>query len=193
VNKVSLVKYLCALGCATGFLMNSALAESTGGRLDVTFAYNVAKANIVSGTGFTLQGGTLQVQDRFWRGLGVVADVSGLHAGATPNSSAGLNLVSATFGPRYTWFPGQARVKIFGEALGGEAWGSSSMFPGAGGVVPDSSSSALEIGGGLDLMVSTRVGVRALQADWLRTALPNATTNVQNNLRLGFGLTLRIK
>ena len=35
--------------------------------------------------------------------------------------------------------------------------------------------------------------LRAFEADWLRTQMPNATTNVQNNLRLGAGLIYRFK
>jgi hypothetical protein len=38
-----------------------------------------------------------------------------------------------------------------------------------------------------------RLSVRAFEANWLRTELPNATTNVQNNLRLGAGILYRFK
>jgi hypothetical protein len=193
VKKISVVNYLCFLACAIGFVTNSAVARSEGGSLDATIGYSPTRANIVSGAGFGLQGGTFQVQDRFWRSLGIVGDVSGIHAGATSDNNPGLSLVTATFGPRYTWFLRQDRVKLFGEALGGKAWGIDSMFPAPSGVVSSSSSSALELGGGIDVALSPRIAVRAFQADWLRTALPNATTNVQNNLRLGFGLTLRIR
>jgi len=42
------------------------------------------------------------VEGRFWRGLGVVADVNGHHTANMHVSRVGLDLVTATFGPRYT-------------------------------------------------------------------------------------------
>jgi peptidoglycan-associated lipoprotein len=51
----------------------------------------------------------------------------------------------------------------------------------------------LEVGGGINYLLTPRFSVRAIDADWLRTQLPNATTNVQNNLRLGAGIVYRIK
>ena len=45
--------------------------------------------------------------------------------------------------------------------------------------------------GGMNVPLSGHLAVRAFEADWLRTQLPNATTNVQNNLRLGAGLVFR--
>jgi hypothetical protein len=36
-------------------------------------------------------------------------------------------------------------------------------------------------------------GLRALQLDYVRTSLPNASTNSQNDFRLGLGITYRIR
>jgi hypothetical protein len=47
------------------------------------------------------------------------------------------------------------------------------------------------MGGGMNVPLTRRIAVRAFEADWLRTQLPNSTTNAQNNLRLGTGLVLR--
>ena len=46
-------------------------------------------------------------------------------------------------------------------------------------------------GGGMNLRTSPHVYVRVFEADWLRTQLPNTTTNVQNNLRVGAGVAFR--
>jgi len=73
----------------------------TSGSLDVAVVYNPLIANVVSGNSFWMQGGSVQVHGQFWHGLGVVADVSGLHTASTSGSSGvGLDLVTATFGPR---------------------------------------------------------------------------------------------
>jgi hypothetical protein len=55
---------------------------------------------------------------------------------------------------------------------------------------PDSSSNgfAAKVGGGLDLNVSHHVSVRLVEANWLRTQLPNSATNIQNDLTLGAGI-----
>ena len=52
---------------------------------------------------------------------------------------------------------------------------------------------ALQIGGGMDLAIKHRFLLRVFEADWLRTALPNADTNVQNSIRLGAGAVVRFR
>ena len=166
----------------------------TSGSLDVAVVYNPLIANVVSGNSFWMQGGSVQVHGQFWHGLGVVADVSGLHTASTSGSSGvGLDLVTATFGPRYTWSPAHRRYAVFGQALGGEANGMNSVFPNPAGANESANSLALYVGGGVTLRLKGRLALRAFQSDWLRTQLPNATTNVQNNLRVGAGLMYRFK
>ncbi|MGA8531063.1 MAG: hypothetical protein WB622_15205 [Acidobacteriaceae bacterium] len=43
------------------------------------------------------------------------------------------------------------------------------------------------------MTLSPQLAVRALQASWLRTQLPNSTSNLQNNLRLGAGFVFRFR
>jgi len=156
--------------------------------------YNPLIANVVSGNSFWMQGGSVQVHAQFWHGLGVVADVSGLHtASAGGSSGVGLDMVTATFGPRYTWSPAHRRYAVFGQALVGEANGMNSVFPNPGGANESANSLALYVGGGVNLRLKDHLALRALEADWLRTQMPNATTNVQNNLRVGAGLIYRFK
>lgn len=44
-------------------------------------------------------------------------------------SGAGLDMVTAAFGPRYTWLPAQRRYSFFGQVLAGDASGRNSIFP----------------------------------------------------------------
>lgn len=192
MKKLSILKYVCGLSCAISSLSYSAVAETKGGQVDMNLGYSLSRGNVVGGTQFDLQGGTFQVQDRFSRHFSILADAGGLHAGSTPEGKAGLSLITASVGPRYTWARPGYRTKLFGEALGGETWGFGGIFPSPSGVVSHSRSSALLVGGGVDVVLSERLAIRPFEADWLRTALPNATTNVQNNLRLSFGLTLKL-
>jgi hypothetical protein len=72
-----------------------------------------------------------------------------------------------------------------------EANGFNSLFIGDTAAISSADSFALEVGGGLDWRFAKHVGLRALQASWIRTQLPNSTTNVQNHLTLGSGIVLR--
>ncbi|MGA3132432.1 MAG: hypothetical protein ABSD59_16625 [Terracidiphilus sp.] len=79
--------------------------EETTGSIDVAVVNNPLMANVVGGNGFWMQGGSLQFHSQLWQRLGAVADVSGLHTAITSGSSGGarLDMVIASFGPRYTW------------------------------------------------------------------------------------------
>ncbi len=48
---------------------------------------------------------------------------------------------------------------------------------------------AVQAGGGVNLYLTRSFGIRLLQADYVRTTLPNAAANTQNDLRLAFGIT----
>jgi hypothetical protein len=169
-------------------------AKPTKSSLEVALVYNPLMSNVVGSSGFWMQGGSVQVHGQFWRGLGVVADVSGLHtANTSASSGVGLDLVTATFGPRYTWSLLRGRYAVFGQVLAGEANGSHSVFPVASGANDSADSLAVYVGGGVNLHLKHRLALRAIEANWLRTQMPNATTNVQNNLRLGAGLIYTFK
>jgi hypothetical protein len=162
-------------------------------RFEGALTYDSVLANVTTGNEFSMQGGSLQVQARLWRSLSVVADVAGLHTGNVNNTGTGLSLITITFGPRYTWSPLHRRVVFFGHVLTGEAHGMTGIFP-SGSVFNSSGNSlALQIGGGVNLPLRGHFSVRAFEANWLRTQLPNATTNVQNNLRLGAGIVYQFK
>jgi hypothetical protein len=156
--------------------------------LEVGVLYDALLSNVVRSDRFWLQGGSIQVAGQFKHGLGVEADISGLHTQNANNGGVGLDLVTATFGPRYRWSPERHRYSVFGHVLVGEAFGFDSVFPGPGAASSSANGLALQIGGGLDLRLKDHLRLRAFEADWLRTQLPNADTGVQNNTRLSTGV-----
>ena len=162
-------------------------------RLEVAILYDSLLTNVVRANRFWMQGGSVQVDGQFWHGLGVEADVSGFHAENANNAGVGLDMVTTTFGPRYCWSPAHHRYSVFGHALAGEANGFDSIFPAARAASSSANSLALQIGGGMDLAVKHRLLLRVFEADWLRTQLPNADTNVQNNIRLAAGVVVQFK
>ena len=164
--------------------------------LDVAVTYSAQRGNLTSGESFWEQGGSAELTATFYYGLGAAANVTGTHAANIASSGVGLTLVTATFGPTYTWaVPRHRNVprqwSFFGESLIGIANGVDSVFPGPSGTQPDASGLALRIGGGADLDLSRHFGVRLFHADWLRTQLPNGTTNVQDNLQFDAGIVIR--
>jgi len=161
--------------------------------LEVAVLYNPLLSNVTRANRFWMQGGSVQVDGKFWHGLGVEADISGFHTPNANNGSVGLDMVTATFGPRYQWSPAHHRCSFFGHALVGEANGFDSIFPGAAFASSSANGLALQLGGGFDLSVTHRFLMRVFEADWLRTELPNADTNVQNNIRLAAGVVVRFR
>jgi peptidoglycan-associated lipoprotein len=165
--------------------------------VDVAVTYTEQYSNLVSTPTFWHGGGSAEVSAQYYHGFGLAGNIAGTQTGNAANSGVGLSLVTATFGPRYTFYHpfGAERKKslaIFGQGLVGSAWGFNSYFPSSSGATRDASSLALQVGGGVDLGLKRHLGVRLFQADWVRTQLPNGTTNVQNTLRLGAGIVFRV-
>jgi hypothetical protein len=159
--------------------------------MDLAVTYDASQANIVAGSNFWMQGGSVQIHGQFWHGLGVVADLGGMHTADAHGTGVGLDLVTATFGPRYTWSWPRRRYAVFGQALAGDARGFDSVFPGTTGVASSANSMALQVGGGMNIKLSRHLAWRTFEVAWLRTQLPNAETSVENNLRVGTGLIFK--
>lgn len=45
----------------------------------------------------------------------------------------------------------------------------------------------------MNIPLEHRLSLRAMEANWVRTQLPNSTTDAQNNLRIGAGVVYRFK
>jgi len=183
----------CLMIGVAAWCQEQAPAKHQVSSLDVAVSYDALRNNATTGRNFWMQGGRVQAHGQFWRGLGVVADVAGMHSGNIQGSGVGLDLVTVTFGPRYSWTRAHTRFTVFGHAQGGLALGFNSTFPGPSIASEDATSLATRLGGGMNYSLSPRIALRVIQADWLRTQMPNATTNVQNNLNLGAGFVYRFR
>jgi outer membrane immunogenic protein len=151
----------------------------------VTYDFERAKVSNVSCGCFWLKGGSADLAVPFYRGLSVAGSIGGDHA--TGNPGGGLSKISYMAGPRYTF--GVPSTRIFGEALFGGVHAFDGTFPATGAVPSSANSYAMQIGGGLDLMLHGGFALRAFEVDYVRTALPNNGSNTQNDLRLAFGLS----
>jgi hypothetical protein len=158
--------------------------------VDLAVTYSAESSNLTSGANFWRQGGGIEFSAEAFYGLGVAANVTGTHIDTAANSGAPLTTITTTFGPRYTW--SNRKVAVFGQGLIGESHGTEGIFPSATGALDEWNSFALQVGGGVDLRIAHHFAVRAVQADWIRTQFPNGATSVQNTLRLGVGVVLRL-
>jgi len=167
-------------------------SEENHGVLSLALTLDSAGANITTSNSFWLTGGSAELSASLSHGFGFTANVTGLHTG---NSGGGVpvNLLIETFGPSYSLQShlGKHPATFFVHGLVGEANGFSGVYPKS--TAPDSSANgfAAKVGGGLDLKVSHHISVRLVEANWLRTQLPNSTTNIQNDLELGAGIVFR--
>jgi hypothetical protein len=182
---------------AAPLLIPGSLKAQGHQEVDLGVTYTAQHSNLVSTPTFWQQGGSIELSTQTYRGLGIAANVTGTTTGDAASSGVGLDMVTTTFGPRYTWYrPGITRnhsLAIFGQGLIGEAHGFNSYFPSNTGDVTAYNSFALQVGGGVDFGLSRHFAIRAIQADWLRTEFPNSTTNVQNSFRLAAGIVVRVQ
>jgi len=159
----------------------------------LSIAYSSVRANADAGQCgcFFLSGGTAEFAVPSPYRVNLVADLSGATIASVNRSPRGLSLLAFTVGPGVSFSLG--RLQPFGHALIGGAHGFNSFFPYR---APQSNVSgdsvALELGGGMDIRATPRLSIRLFQADYLLTRFPNGSTNKQNSLRLGAGISIRL-
>lgn len=161
---------------------------------DLAITYATEQTNVTPGTGkFWLQGGGADAAVTFSRGIGVAMSVTG---GYASNFAPGVSLaeVAVLVGPRYTLrVPALHKSRVFVEALAGGVRGFNGVFPEPTGLATQATSFAMQVGGGWDIGISKHLAIRAIEADYVRTYLPNNGTNTQDHLRLAFGVTYHIQ
>ena len=159
--------------------------------LNVALTYNATLSDLINTSRFWMQGASAQIEGRFYGGWGAVADISGMHIANINSTGVGLDMVTVTFGPRYTWT--HARYQLFGQGLAGVANGFNSVFPGPLAAQTTAGSLAVKAGGGINYALRRHIALRLFEADYLRTQLPNSTNNAQNNFQLAAGIVLRFR
>jgi hypothetical protein len=167
-------------------------SQSQGTSTDFAAIYSTQEGQVTpTGAGsFWSQGVSLNGAFTFSRGFGIALDLTGEHASHIA-PGVGLNEVDLMIGPRYTYRIGSKskhETRVFGEALVGGARGMSSVFPKPSGVGSAASSFAYEAGGGLDISITKHIAIRAVEADYVRSYLPNNGGDTQGRIRLGFGV-----
>jgi hypothetical protein len=161
--------------------------------VSLAFTFDAAEANITTANRFWFTGGSAELSAEAYRGIGITASVTGVR---TSDSGSGVpvNLIVATLGPSYTFHTHIRRHSgaIFAQGLIGEANGFHGIYPSVPAPVSSANSLAAQVGGGVDLNLSRHLALRCFEASWLRTALPNSTSGVQNDIRMGAGVAVHL-
>jgi hypothetical protein len=159
---------------------------------DLAITYTTEQSKVIpSGATFWLQGASVNGAITFFHGFGVAMNLTGDYASRiAPGVSLGK--IAYMAGPRYTYtlhMGSKRETRLFAEGLAGAVRGFDSVFPVPSGVADRASAFSMQVGGGLDVAISKHFALRAIEADWVYTLLPNNSTNTQNHLRLAVGLT----
>lgn len=188
INVRTLLLAGAALALSTTSLLGQAPAPQR--EVDLAVTYLAQRSNLTPGQFFWRQGGAFELSAVAFHGFGIAMNIAGSQASNIQGTGIDLDTLTTTFGPRYTWH--HRKLAVFGQGLLGESHAWNTLIPQTGGAVSTYDAFALQVGGGVDLRIGRHFAIRPVQADWIRTEFPNSTTNVQNNLRLGAGIVLRI-
>ena len=167
--------------------------------LDLAFTYTPERAKF-AGTNcgcFWLQGGSIDAGFFVYHGLGFAANLTAQHA-SDISGKIDLGKTSYLFGPRYTLGTSkllrmERETSVFGQAFFGGMHGYDSMFPSGSTINSSANSFAMQIGGGFNMALAKGFGLRVIDAQYVRSSLPNNGNSTQNDLRLGSGITYRIR
>ena len=167
---------------------------------DLALTYNAERGQLAPDNCgcFWLQGAGVDAAVSLRNGIGIAAAFNG---GRASQVAPGVDIVKVQYlaGPRYTFTAHgktaepRAGLQLFGQALFGGVHASSGEYPSPTGLNTEASSFAIEAGGGANVLLAHGFGVRIVEADYVRNALPNNGSNTQNDLRIAFGVTWRFR
>jgi outer membrane immunogenic protein len=207
-RRAFLIAAPAALAVASLALAPRAGAQQTGGEgggippIDIAATYTAEHAKISPGDCgcFWLQGGSGEANVYLFRGLSATAEMTGSHVG---NITPGVDVsqIAVMGGPRYTFgtsrwtdriFGSEHRTSFFGEALFGGVHAFDGAYPSSTGLKTTATAFSMQVGGGFNVRLKRNFALRAFEVDYVRTSLPNGTTDSQHDLRLAAGITYQI-
>jgi opacity protein-like surface antigen len=157
---------------------------------------DLEEADATYGEFDNLHGWNASVAGNVNRWLGLTADFSGHYVSDTIE---GIDLDASQhnflFGPRVSFR--REMITPFAHALFGASRLEASAEVDDAEVSFDDTAFSMALGGGVDVNLSDRIAIRAIQIDWLHTRFDPAEfanpggDNTQNNARLSFGVVFK--
>jgi peptidoglycan-associated lipoprotein len=186
---LTILSILILSGAAAGAQV-AAPVEPFPARLDLAGGYSFTRANAppASCGCFDMNGGFASGAFNLSQWFGIEGRFTIGHASNISSLGQDLTLMTFTGGPKVTWRT--YRFAPYGDFLVGGARGSGSFFPTGSGYSTTASSFAWSTGGGIDVRLTDRFSLRAVDAQFLRTGFPNAATNTENHLQISAGIVL---
>lgn len=202
MKKLIMCAFLIALSSVCAFAQNQASSEDYK-KVEVFAGYsanNLLNGNpegveeVNSNSTLTYRGWNASAVYNLNRYVGIKADVSGQYKRITYFLTPNPLKINASF---YNYTAGiqvkdnkkSKRFSPFAHAMFGAATSrivfNQSRIPGTSGLKISDTGFSMIFGGGLDIKVTKRFAVRAIQADYNPTFIGG---NTQNNVRLGFGI-----
>jgi len=191
-TKLALVLLATSLvGSSAAFAQWSPDNPENISRLNGSAGFNYIRANAPPAgcDCFGLTGGFASAGFHIKDWLSIEAEVTGEHANDI--SKLGQDLTLYTFAGGLKYQHNGRRFVPFAKALVGGAHGGGSYFPTSTGSSPSANSLALQGGGGVDFLLNDHLAIRVVNIEYLRTWLPNGSTNEQNQLMTGAGIVYR--
>ena len=163
-------------------------------RSDLAIDYSYLRSNAPPGgcTCFNLNGVSANVAFPALPGrFALVGDLTIENIGKVNTSSYSLTLSTFLVGARYLPKLRHSPFQPFGQILAGGAHASGSLILPPNPLAQNATLSfAASIGGGLDVHLNRRFGIRVAQADYYPTTFDNGSNNHQNNFRLSAGAVI---
>ncbi|MFZ0964018.1 MAG: outer membrane beta-barrel protein [Terriglobia bacterium] len=177
------------MACAQGQGQAEQAFRLSSADMAITFTTERAKVTQSTNDYFWLRGGSFDGGLTFFHGLGLAANVTAEHK-AVYAPGVDVSKIAIMGGPRYTFRAGSKHEnRLFVESLFGGVHAFDSIFPTAAGFTSTANSFSLQVGGGWDIAISKNFALRAFEADYVRTSLPDNGTNIQDHLRLAVGVS----
>lgn len=184
--------FLCALASLATLVSGGAAAQSRH-PIDVGANYSYIRSNVGPDCGcIALNGGGALFQYGLTRHFAAVADLNVTHASNIDQEGYDLTQTAYTFGARYTPTVPAYPIQPFAEFLAGSAHASGSLSPSKTGL-GGANSFALQTGGGLRIVLSSRLSLEPIRADYLMTQFGNNADGRQNDFRISIGAVFRLK
>jgi hypothetical protein len=157
--------------------------------LETTLGYTYLHANAPPAQCgcFSANGGYGSLVVNMPRGFSLVADLAAVHAGSIAGTTQSITVFNYLFGPRYSFRTLSRRFVPYAQALGGGSEEMSSYS-----AVQTLNGPAFSVGGGVTTTLAPHIGWTIVEADYVQSRVPNAQNNLQNNLRVSTGFTLRL-
>lgn len=134
---------------------------------------------------FLMNGGTGSISRQLTPAFGLAGEFNGATNGKVDAAGHSLTLFTYLVGPRYRFVSARGRFAPFGQILLGGAHASGGLYSSG-----SANAFAASLGGGVDIALSPHFAVRAVQAEYLLTLLPNGVNSRQNNFNLTTGLVV---